>query len=72
MTEIDSEAIGRIEYDAPSQTLFVRFAGGQWYAYLAVPRKVADGLETAGSHGRFFQTCIRGRYGYRRLDLSSS
>ena len=72
MASVDSEAIGRVEYEASARTLFVRFTSGDWYAYLDVAPGVFAQFEAAPSKGRFFQDEVRDRYAYLRLDLSPS
>lgn len=69
MPEVDSEALLRIEYDAPGRTLFVRFTSGEWYAYLDVAPALYARLAAAPSKGRLFQDEVRDRYAYQRLDL---
>lgn len=66
MVLVDSEAIAEIRYEARQSTLFVRFVDGEWYIYYAVPADVHRAFVAADSHGRFFQSHIRGRYEYRR------
>ena len=66
MVLVDSEAIAEIRYEARQSTLFVRFVDGEWYSYYAVPADVHRAFVAADSHGRFFQSHIRGRYEYRR------
>lgn len=65
MAQVASEAVARIEYDAPAGTLFVRFTSGEWYAYLGVPASEHQAFLAAESKGRFFQDRIRDRYAYR-------
>ena len=72
MPAVDSEAISRVEYDAPARALFIRFASGDWYAYLDVSPAVFSALASASSKGRFFQGEVRDRYACRRLDVSPS
>ena len=69
MPMVDSEAITQVEYDPAARTLFVRFASGEWYAYLDVAADLYARLTTASSKGRFFQDEVRDRYAYRRLDV---
>ena len=69
MPEVQSEAIGRIEYDGPGRTLFIRFGSGEWYAYLDVAAELYARLLAAPSKGRLFQDEVRDRYRHRRLDL---
>ena len=72
MPTVDSGAIARVEYDAPSRTLFVRFTSGEWYSYLDVAPEVFTRMTTASSKGRYFRDEVRGRYAYLRLHLSPS
>jgi hypothetical protein len=68
----DSQAIAQVEYDDASRTLFIRFTGGGWYAYLDVAPELYSRLMQAPSLGRFFQQQVRGRYRYARLELKPS
>jgi hypothetical protein len=70
MPRVESEALERVEYDAPARTLFVRFTSGEWYAYLDVGPQTYAELAAAPSKGRFFQEKVRDCYRYRRLDLN--
>ena len=69
MPEVGSEAIGRVEYDAPSRTLFVRFTSGEWYTDLDVAPALYARLLAAPSKGRLFQDEVRDRHPCRRLEL---
>ena len=71
MPAVDSDAIARVEYDAPSRTLFVRFKSGEWYGYLDVASQAFARMTAAPSKGRFFQDEVRDRYPYRRLDIGA-
>lgn len=62
MPQVTSEAVAQIEYDAPAQTLFVRFTSGEWYAYFDVPARTHADFVAADSKGRFFQDHIRDRF----------
>lgn len=68
MPALDSEAIDRADYDAPRRTLFMRFASGEWYAYLDVPQDVFDALLAAESKGGYFLRAVRDRFDFVRLD----
>ena len=72
MPPVDSEAIAEVEYEATAHRLFVRFTSGEWYAYLDVPPLTYQRLLAAGSKGRFFQTELRDRYSFVKLDLTPS
>jgi hypothetical protein len=65
--EVASTAIRQIDYDARRRKLFVRFTSGEGYVYESVPGEVHRAFVGADSKGRFFQSEIRGRYGYRRI-----
>ena len=72
MPVVDSDAIARAEYDAPTRTLFVHFTRGAWYAYLDVAPGVFTRMTAASSKGCFFQDEVRGRYAHLKLDVSAS
>jgi hypothetical protein len=65
---VPSTAIRAIDYDEQRRRLRVRFVSGQRYEYDDVPPTVHRSFVESGSKGRFFQTEIRDRYPYRRLD----
>lgn len=54
-------------YDPGTRVLTIEFRNGRAYTYSAVPPNVYAGLLAAGSHGRYFQQWIRGRYQYRQI-----
>ena len=66
--EVESAAIHEIDYDAERSKLVVRFVSGERYVYVGVPGEVHRSFCEAESKGRFFQTWIRDRYPYNRLD----
>jgi hypothetical protein len=68
MTMLISEALDEAVYEPRSETLFLRFSDGDWYAYLQVAPSLYADLLAAPSKGRFFQDHIRDRYAFRRLD----
>lgn len=68
MPRLRSQAIRRISWDPPTQTLFVQFVNGDVYAYLDVPPRVYGAFVAAESYGRFFAAEVRDRYRYRRID----
>jgi len=66
---MDSEAaIHEIDYDAGRAKLLVRLASGERYVFVGVPGEVHRSFAESDSKGRFFQTEIRDRYPYNRLD----
>ena len=66
--DVDSTAISEIDYDAERAKLLVRFTSGERYVYVGVPGEVHRSFVDADSKGRFFQSQIRGRYPFNRLD----
>jgi lysyl-tRNA synthetase class 2 len=66
--EVESRAISEIDYDAARAKLLVRFTSGERYVYVGVPGEVHRSFCEADSKGRFFQSRIRGRYPYNRLE----
>ncbi len=66
--DVDSTAISAIDYDRERAKLFVRFVSGEQYVYVGVPGEVHRSFCDAESKGRFFQSEIRDRYPYNRLD----
>ena len=66
--DVDSTAISDIDYDAERAKLLVRFISGEAYVYVGVPGEVCRSFAEAESKGRFFQSQIRDRYPFNRLD----
>jgi len=66
--EVDSTAIQEIDYDEQRAKLVVRFISGERYIYVGVPGEVHRSFVGAESKGRFFQSEIRDKYPYNRLD----
>ena len=66
--EVESTAIGEIDYDAERAKLIVRFVSGERYVYVGVPGEVHRSFCASPFKGRFFQRQIRDRYPYNRLD----
>jgi len=62
-----STAIRAFRYDGDQSALDVTFVTGRRYRYFAVPPAVVQGLETAGSKGRYFNVAIRDRYRFAEL-----
>ena len=65
---VDSTAISEIDYDPERAKLLVRFVSGERYVYVGVPGEVHRSFVEADSKGRFFQSQIRDRYPFNRLD----
>ena len=66
--EVTSTAIQEIDYDAERAKLLVRFISGERYVYVGVPGEVHRSFVEADSKGRFFQSQIRDRYPFNRLE----
>jgi KTSC domain-containing protein len=66
--DVESAAISEIDYDAARSKLLVRFQSGERYVYVGVPDEVHRSFIEAPSKGRFFQSKIRDRYPFNRLD----
>lgn len=62
-----SREIEWIGYEDKRQMLQVEFLVGSVYQYDQVPRQVFEDFLSASSHGRFFETEIKGRYTYRKV-----
>ncbi|MFN3946453.1 MAG: KTSC domain-containing protein [Allosphingosinicella sp.] len=59
---LKSSVIERIAYDEEAAALSIWFRETGRYIYLGVPRAVYEALRKAGSAGRYFNACIKGRY----------
>ena len=66
--QVESTAISDIDYDAERAKLLVRFVSGERYVYVGVPDDVCRSFVEADSKGRFFQSQIRDRYPFNKLD----
>jgi lysyl-tRNA synthetase class 2 len=66
--DVDSTAISEIDYDAARAKLLVRFMSGACYVYVGVPGEVHRSFVEADSKGGFFQSRIRDRYPFNRVD----
>jgi len=63
-TEVDSEAINSIGYDAKNRILQIEFTGGNVYNYFGVPLYIYEDLMKADSKGSFCNHHIRNEYDY--------
>lgn len=66
-----STVIRRFRYDPEEQRLVVDFLSGRRYAYFGVPPDVYEGMQRARSRGSFFNTQVRDRFRFARLDAPS-
>jgi len=62
MIPLASSNLAGYEYDEASQVLTIRFQSGRTYRYGSVPSSVADGLGTADSPGRYFNSEIKNSF----------
>jgi hypothetical protein len=67
-----SSVIAAYEYDAPSETLTVRYQTGKVYQYLEVPEKVYRAMRTTMYKGPFLNREIKGHYAYRKVKPTDS
>ena len=64
---VDSSNIASIGYDESTETLEVVFLKGGLYQYYDVPEHVYDELMSAGSHGSYLASNIKGTYRYNKI-----
>lgn len=62
-----SSEIEWIGYDVKRNMLQVEFIAGGTYQYESVPSSVYTEFLSAPSHGRFFETEVKGRYSFRKV-----
>ena len=62
-----SSEIEWIGYESKRSMLQVEFIVGGTYQYDNVPPRVYESFLNAPSHGRFFETQIKGHYSYRKI-----
>jgi hypothetical protein len=61
-----STVIRSFDYRPDSRELEVLFTTGRRYLYSDVPPEEVEGLRSASSKGRYFNTNIRDGYSYRK------
>ena len=59
---LSSSNLNAFRYDPTTQTLSIRFNSGRAYDYAEVPQSIVDGLESADSPGRYFNSAIKGSF----------
>ena len=76
LTSVNSSNVKAVGYDAIAQTLSVQFAGGNTYAYIAVPSDVWDELQKciADGHsvGAWISANIVRKFQFRRREPEAS
>ncbi len=62
MPYVHDAVIGRIEYEAATEKLYVTFNASGTRAYQGVPEDIYDAFLEAPSKDEFFDEMIKGRY----------
>ncbi|MDJ0799754.1 MAG: KTSC domain-containing protein [Calothrix sp. MO_167.B12] len=68
MLPVESSMANAVGYDSDEEVLQVEFNNGAIYQYTDVDDETWDGLYKTDSIGKFFNSEIRGKYQYERLD----
>lgn len=61
-----------IDYDAASQSLYIRYILGQCYIYQEVPKKVYQELKASRSKGRYLRYFTKGKYPFEKTNDGAS
>lgn len=64
---VGSSNISSIGYDPDTETLEIEFLNGSIYQYYDLPEHIYDELMSAGSHGGYLASNIKGTYSYRQV-----
>jgi len=67
MISVSSSNLSAVGYDKSTMTMHIRFNSGRLYAYFNVPENVYRELMSAGSHGSYFNSFIKGCYGDTKI-----
>ena len=70
-TKVESSNIASVGYDQLDGILEIEFNSGAIYQYEKVPIRVYDVMMKADSVGKYFNTHIKSKYNYRRVDNGS-
>ncbi|RIK43622.1 MAG: KTSC domain-containing protein [Chloroflexi bacterium] len=70
-TPVSSSHLAAIGYDPVQQTLEIEFQNGSVYRYYSVARQSYDELMAAASPGAYFNTRIKRRHAYRRINVGN-
>ena len=62
-----SSEIEWIGYEKSTKMLQVEFIAGNVYQYANVPEAIYQEFLNVPSHGRYFETQIKGRFPYRKV-----
>lgn len=67
LCDCDSQQIAQHGYDAPSQTLAVKFHNGGLYHYHGVSQEAADAFKAAKSKGKYLAAHIRNAHKFTKI-----
>jgi hypothetical protein len=65
-----STVIRTFHYDPDDRRLVIEFQTGFRYAYFHVPREVYEEMCSAPSRGAYFNSRVRDRYSYSRIETA--
>jgi hypothetical protein len=68
----ESSNIDKAKYCSYTNTLVIKFSGGNVYLYSALPPSVYRSFCIAESKGRYFFSKIRGVYPYLKLPINNA
>jgi len=67
MFNVASSCFKRVGYNSKEKTMRIKFNSDRLYAYYNVPENVFHELLNADSHGRYFNSHVRNRYGDTKI-----
>jgi hypothetical protein len=67
-SSVESTTLSTVAYDADRQLLQLAFRNRTAYHYFDVPAEVYEALMHAPSKGIYFNSSIRGRFAYVRIE----
>ena len=65
MVSVESSNLKKVGYE--DNKLFLEYGSGAIYEYADVPIKLYEELLTSESKGKFVNTCVKGKYVFKRL-----
>ena len=68
LSAMPSSVIRSFSYDVVRHELLIVFQSGRRYVYQGVPEKTYKAMAAAFAKGEFFNTEIRGRFRFLRVD----
>jgi hypothetical protein len=66
---VPSSVVRAFSYDVSRHELSIVFQSGRRYVYQGVPEEMYRAMTAAFAKGEFFNTEIRGRFRYVRVDV---